>query len=301
MAVVTITGSDVSGGSPSGGGVGGASNLTTAGAVPYVASAGVLTQAATGLFYDSAAPSLKAGVGKIGTGSASRAEFSYNTFFAGSNFALIQDANAKTYLNSSVAYGLAFSLSNTEVARFAATTGNLLLGTTTDDGSNKLQVAGSVIATGTNNFTGVGASATNVLQFQWNDAGSYGKILTRESATYYDNTIVLKAGNVIVGSATVGNYKLDIAASGSSGTLRVKDSTPTTGATSMLVDIGAAQTAASTVLTLNGVMKYAGTNSTGAGSALLGANSPASTLTAPYTWITVITSDGSTGFIPVWK
>jgi len=58
-------------------------------------------------------------------------------------------------------------------------------------------------------------------------------------------------------------------------------------------------TAATVILT--GTPKWAGTNSTGAGSALLGANSPASTLTAPYTWITVTTSDGSTGYMPVWK
>lgn len=41
--------------------------------------------------------------------------------------------------------------------------------------------------------------------------------------------------------------------------------------------------------------------STGAGSALLGSNSPAATLTAPYTWETVISSDGSTCYRPLWK
>lgn len=45
----------------------------------------------------------------------------------------------------------------------------------------------------------------------------------------------------------------------------------------------------------------AGNESTGAGSAALGANSPAVTLTNPYTWEKVKTSDGSTGYIPVWK
>jgi len=48
-------------------------------------------------------------------------------------------------------------------------------------------------------------------------------------------------------------------------------------------------------------VKFAGANGTGAGSAALGANSPASTLTAPYTWITVTTADGSTAYIPAWK
>lgn len=205
--------------------------------------------------------------------------------------------------------------STTEVGRFAPTTGNLLIGTTTDDGVNKLQVSygsgsaptvwpGVALAVGSaeRGFT-VGQDSTHGVTLSWsynataNSAVSYLK-------TYGGNNIIAMqsdGGGIVVGGITNGNYKLDIAASGSSGTVRVKDATPTTGATSMLIDIGAAQTAASTVLTINGVMKYAGTNSTGAGSALLGANSPASTLTAPYTWITVITSDGSTGFIPVWK
>lgn len=42
-------------------------------------------------------------------------------------------------------------------------------------------------------------------------------------------------------------------------------------------------------------------NTTGAGSALLGTNSPAVTNTAPYTWITMISSDGSTVYVPAWK
>lgn len=43
------------------------------------------------------------------------------------------------------------------------------------------------------------------------------------------------------------------------------------------------------------------TVSTGAGSALLGANSPAATLTAPFEWINVTLSDGTTGYVPAWK
>lgn len=48
-------------------------------------------------------------------------------------------------------------------------------------------------------------------------------------------------------------------------------------------------------------VKFTSGNTTGAGSAALGANSPAITLTAPYTWLTVLTNDGSTAYIPVWK
>jgi hypothetical protein len=41
--------------------------------------------------------------------------------------------------------------------------------------------------------------------------------------------------------------------------------------------------------------------STGAGSAVLGANSPAVTVAAPYKWLKVIFSDGNVGYIPAWK
>lgn len=49
-----------------------------------------------------------------------------------------------------------------------------------------------------------------------------------------------------------------------------------------------------------GKVKY-GTSTTGGGSALLGANSPATINTAPYTWITAIAPDGTTVYIPAWK
>ena len=42
-------------------------------------------------------------------------------------------------------------------------------------------------------------------------------------------------------------------------------------------------------------------NSTGAGTPLLGANCPAVTVSAPYTWIKMKSSDGSTVYIPAWK
>ena len=41
--------------------------------------------------------------------------------------------------------------------------------------------------------------------------------------------------------------------------------------------------------------------STGSGAAALGSNCPASTATAPYTWIKTTSSDGSTVYIPAWK
>ncbi len=60
-------------------------------------------------------------------------------------------------------------------------------------------------------------------------------------------------------------------------------------------------TLSTTLLTLGVTPKFDTGNTTGAGTALLGANSPAVTNTSPFTWLTVTTSDGSTGYIPVWK
>ena len=42
-------------------------------------------------------------------------------------------------------------------------------------------------------------------------------------------------------------------------------------------------------------------NSTGAGTPLVGTNCPAVTVSAPYTWIKMKSSDGSTVYIPAWK
>lgn len=45
----------------------------------------------------------------------------------------------------------------------------------------------------------------------------------------------------------------------------------------------------------------AANEATGAGSALLGANSPATTVSAPFKWVKITLSDGSLGYFPVWK
>lgn len=48
-------------------------------------------------------------------------------------------------------------------------------------------------------------------------------------------------------------------------------------------------------------MKFTAGNTTGVGVTAVGTNCPAVTPSAPYTWMTVTTSDGSTGYIPIWK
>ena len=45
----------------------------------------------------------------------------------------------------------------------------------------------------------------------------------------------------------------------------------------------------------------AANESTGSGTALLSTNCPAATASAPYKWLSLLLSDGSTGYIPVWK
>jgi hypothetical protein len=60
--------------------------------------------------------------------------------------------------------------------------------------------------------------------------------------------------------------------------------------------------------TVNGTLfpKYIQNNNsarevTGTGSASLGSNCPAATVTAPYKWLQISLSDGSTVYIPCWK
>ena len=105
-----------------------------------------------------------------------------------------------------------------------------------------------------------------------------------------------EAKNYFGGSTSVGVNSVSADA-----TFRVYDGTSTTGSTSVVFDIGAGQSSTSTILTLGGVIKFGGQNTTGAGSASLGSNSPATTNTAPYTWIRAVSSDGSTIYIPGWK
>lgn len=64
------------------------------------------------------------------------------------------------------------------------------------------------------------------------------------------------------------------------------------------------QSAGGTVLSMltSGQLKtVSGNETTGAGSAALGTNSPAVTNTAPYKWLKFTTSDGSQVYVPAWK
>ena len=153
MGNITIQG-DLTGDVP-GGEVGGASNLTTVGAIPYVSAAGTLNQDPTALFWDAANDRATFGVAKIGTGFAGAAEFSVATSFGTANFALLQ-TGTQTILNGS---RIDFRIGNTDAMLVAPTTRNLLIGTTTDS-NFKLDVAASGSAGTARFYGGAGVSDT---------------------------------------------------------------------------------------------------------------------------------------------
>lgn len=195
----------------------GASNLTTAGAIPYVSSSGTLNQDANQLMWDSSQNSL--------------------------------------------------GVRSTAAAGYALTVG----------GSVTVS-AGALIRNDTYKQSG---ASTHLSIANDNVSSSWQSILINPGAS----------GSVGIGPSNTSP----------TGTLHVYDATATTGSTLVTIARGDAQTASSTVLTMNGVAQFSGTNTTGAGSAALGSNSPAVTNSAPYTWIQVVTSDGSTAYIPAWK
>ena len=139
-----------------GGAVGGASSLTTVGAIPYVTSAGVLGQDATALFWD--ATNDRLGVGTASPAATAHLRGSLTTLLientavnnttiqlktsGGLNHYIYSDQAGGNSLNIATGSGtaLVFSPFATERARFAATTGNLLIGGGTTDGNYRLDV-----------------------------------------------------------------------------------------------------------------------------------------------------------------
>lgn len=101
---------------------------------------------------------------------------------------------------------------------------------------------------------------------------------------------VLASTLAVTGNVAVNTNKFTVAAS--SGNTLV--------AGTLNVTLGV--TLASTLAVAGRISNTAGANeTTGAGSAALGDNSPAVTNSAPYTWLRFTSSDGSNCFIPMWK
>jgi len=174
MGNITIQG-DITAGVP-GGAIGGAGNIAS-GQVLYGTGAGVAGSEAA-FAYNASTNLLSIGVGTA-TETAHIGRYTSGSVAAlylglsspGANNFALASSGGELLLNGPTSLSpVSFHQANVERARFAATTGNLLLGTTTDN-----------------------------------------------------------------------NFRLDIAASGSSGTLRVYDQTPTTGVTQLVVRAGAGQ------------------------------------------------------------
>ncbi|MEN6534616.1 MAG: hypothetical protein ABFD89_13190, partial [Bryobacteraceae bacterium] len=174
-------------------GVGGASNLTTAGAIPYVSAPGTLNQDPTALFWDAANDRL--GI-KANNPLATLDVYLSPTagrFAVSDNFGVLQVASVNSAFSAVAPFriqGLDIRFVNqfVEFGRFASTTGNLLIGTTTDS-NFKLDVATSG-SSGTARFydqasplgstkvvvrAGAGQGASNLQE--WQD--SSGAVLAR--------------------------------------------------------------------------------------------------------------------------
>lgn len=107
---------------------------------------------------------------------------------------------------------LIFGTNNTERARVVGSTGNLLLGTTTDDVTNRLQVAGSIRISG-NNYQFFGD----------------------------DGTVAIRSGTATGGTLQFVAGAVNHVSVSPAGVVNVHNPTPTVGSTSLVVRAGAGQ------------------------------------------------------------
>lgn len=232
-----------------GGPVGGATNLTTVGSVPYVSASGTLDQDAGQFFWD-------ATNNRLGIGTATPAT-------------PLQVAGGKILLDNAQGIQIKDSAGTARTILQVDSGDNVYLDSAATGGDTFFRASGvdKVTIKGTSGNVGIGTTAPGV------------KLDVLGSARVYSSTA---DAAILIGSDQV---------DANSGKISYNRGTAN-------LDITPRSTYATNLI---GKLKFSITNSTGAGSALLGANSPATILTAPYTWITVTTSDGTTGFMPIWK
>lgn len=110
-----------------------------------------------------------------------------------------------------------------------------------DGGANQL---GQLSARAINAVSSLVAfNSTGGIYMSGNVGSSWGTIQSYSDAagTAKATAINPTGGNLLIGTTTDGNFRLDVASSGSSGTLRAWDQAPTTGSTSLVVRAGAGQ------------------------------------------------------------
>lgn len=179
-----------------------------------------------------------------------------------------------------------FALITGRASHFAAGTATTILALDLTCGSD--DTAGHIVTNaGCSKMTLQQANGGTLTNAKIYDA----QVITDSGSTVTNDLIYFNAGNIADNSNTtvyhdiygirIGTMKPSVASSGTAYSAYFADS--------------------AALFYTASELKYAYGNTTGAGSALLGANSPAVTLTAPYKWLTVQCSDGSTCYIPAWK
>ena len=162
------------------------------------------------------------------TGGASCAAFTNSALYAtSSSYALIQDASGNTALNSAAAQAIYFRIGGGEAMKLA-TSGRFLIGTTTDDGANLLQVNGSARIAGAAAFgstvsvTGPAAGTSLYLtdavnstfrvihapgELRHQTTGAVSQVWQTDSTTRMTLT---GTGNLVLGAGTDNGFKLQI-------------------------------------------------------------------------------------------
>ena len=202
----------------------GGNNLSTVGSVPFVTAAGVLGQSAN-LFWSSANNRLGINTNSPGaaldvagdvfvrTGSRITAD-TFDNYTGG-----VTAMTVRTGGNQSLIFGT----NSTERARFAATSGNLLLGTTTDDGVNRLQVAGGIVSSGRVRTTGGNLEVFNNFGIQNVNSNGMG--------INFPTSLIQFASSSGQSLGTLSD----------AGIFQLYNQTPTTGVTRVVVRAGAGQ------------------------------------------------------------
>jgi len=117
----------------------------------------------------------------------------------------------------------AFLQNAAERARFSASTGNLLLGTTTDDGVNRLQVAGGIVNTGRVRSTGGNMEVFTGFGIQNVNSNGMGIVFPTSLINF---------------ASSAGQSLMSLA---DAGTLEIRNQSPSAGSTSLVVRAGAGQ------------------------------------------------------------